>query len=134
MLGDPDCSRTACTKLHDLRMSLSMSADEYTAQFEILAGRTNFNDVALEDAYSQGLSTAILDKIHAQPTLPADCKAWKEAECQIDCNHRHLLEMKWVQPTHTFSRPIPPRTSNNLFTTPPIASAPLSTTTPMILT
>ena len=62
-------------------MSLSMSADEYTAQFEILVGRTNFNDAALEDAYSQGLSTAILDKIHAQPTLPADLKAWKEAAC-----------------------------------------------------
>ena len=50
--GDPDHSRTACTKLHDLKMSSSMSADEYTAQFEFLAGRTNFNDVALEDAYS----------------------------------------------------------------------------------
>ena len=50
--GDPDHSRTACTKLHDLRMSLSMSADEYIAQFEILAGRTNFNNVALEDVYS----------------------------------------------------------------------------------
>ena len=75
-------------------MSLSMSADEYTAQFEILAGRTNFNDAALEDAYSRGLSTAILDKIHAQPTLPEDLKAWKEAACQIDHNYCHLLEMK----------------------------------------
>ena len=50
--GDPDQSRTACTKLHDLKMSSSMSADEYIAQFEILAGRTNFNDAVLEDAYS----------------------------------------------------------------------------------
>ena len=50
--GYPDCSRTAHTKLYDLKMSLSMSADEYTAQFEILAGRTNFNNAALEDAYS----------------------------------------------------------------------------------
>ena len=50
--GYPDYSRTACTKLHDLRMSLGMSADEYKAQFEILTGRTNFNEVALEDAYS----------------------------------------------------------------------------------
>ena len=49
---DPDRSRTAYTKLHDLKMSSSISADEYTAQFEILAGRTNFNDAALEDAYS----------------------------------------------------------------------------------
>ena len=55
-------------------MSLSMSADEYIAQFEILTERTNFNDAALEDAYSQGLSTTILDKIHAT-------QAWKEAAC-----------------------------------------------------
>ena len=50
--GDPDRSRTARTKLHDLKMSSSMSADEYTAQFEILTGRTNLSDAALEDAYS----------------------------------------------------------------------------------
>ena len=102
-----------------------------TVQFEILAGRTNFNDAALEDAYSGGLSTAILDKIHAQPTLPADLRAWKEAACQIDRNHHRRLEMKRVQPTRIFSRPTPPRTSNSLFTTPPTASAPLSTATPM---
>ena len=108
-----------------------MSADEYTAQFEILAGRTNFNDAALEDVYSRGLSTAIRHKIHAQPTLPADLRAWKKAACQIDCNHCHLLEMKRVQPMRTFGRPTSPRTSNNLFTTPPTASAPLSTATPM---
>ena len=131
MFGDPDHSRTAHTKLHDLKMSLSMSADKYTAQFEILAGRTNFNDAALEDVYSRGLSTAILDKIHAQRTLSADLKAWKEAACKIDLNHRCLLEMKQVQPTCTFSCPTPPRTSNNLFTTPPTTSAPLSTATPM---
>ena len=53
--GDPDSARTACTKLHSLRMTYGMSADEYTAQFEILAARTNFNDPALEDAYSHGL-------------------------------------------------------------------------------
>ena len=129
--GDHDHSRTACTKLHDLRMSLSMSADEYTAQFEILVGRTNFNTAALEDAYSQDLSTAILDKIDAQPTLPADLKGLKEAACQIDYNNRHPLEMKQVQPTHTLSHPAPPRLVKNLSTTPPIASTPLSTATPM---
>ena len=30
VFGDLDYSRTACTNLHDLRMSLSMSADKYT--------------------------------------------------------------------------------------------------------
>ena len=50
--GDPDHARTACTKLHDLKMTPSMSADDYTAQFEMLSGRTSFNDEALEDAYA----------------------------------------------------------------------------------
>ena len=42
-----------------------MSADKYTAQFEILAGHTGFNDKVLEDAYTRGLPPAVLDKIHA---------------------------------------------------------------------
>ena len=75
--GCPDCTRTAQTKLHNLRMTPVMSADEYTAQFEILAPRTKFNDPVLEDAYSCGLPVMILDKIHAQPLLPRNLKAWK---------------------------------------------------------
>ena len=78
MFEDPNHSRTACIKLHNLRMSLSMSADEYTSQFEILAGRTNFNEAALEDVYSRELSAAILDKIYAQLTLPVDLKSWRQ--------------------------------------------------------
>src|SRR3979490_1840507 len=95
--GDPDCSRTARTKLHDLRMTPGMLADEYTAQFEILAGRTGFNDVGLEDAYAQGLPATIFDKIQAQPLLPLDLKAWKEAAWQIEFNHCHLIEVKQAQ-------------------------------------
>ena len=94
MFGGPDSARTACTKLHSLRMTSGMSADEYTAQFEIVAARTNFNDPALEDAYSCGLTAMILDKIHAQSSLPKDLKAWKESACQIDQNHHRLLEVK----------------------------------------
>ena len=63
--GDPDLSRTAHAKLHDLKMTSNMSADEYTAQFKILSGRTGFNDAALEDAYACGLPPTIFDKIHA---------------------------------------------------------------------
>ena len=55
MFGDPNSDRTACTKLHNLRMTSGMSADEYMAQFEILAARTNFNDPALEDATPMAL-------------------------------------------------------------------------------
>ena len=102
--GDPDRAQTACTKLHDLKMTSGMSADEYTAHFEILAGRTGFNDAALEDAYSHGLPAIILDKIHAQPLLPTDLRTWKEAACQIDCNHCCLIEVKQAQTMHTPTR------------------------------
>ena len=49
---------------------------------------------ALEDAYPHGLTVMIIDKIHAQPLLLKDLKAWKESACQIDRNHCHLLEVK----------------------------------------
>jgi len=106
--GDPDLARTACTKLHNLKMTTNMMADDYTAQFEILAGRTGFNDAALEDAYARGLPAIILDKIHAQPSLPSDLKAWKESARQIDRNHRRLVEIKKAQNTPQSSRPFPP--------------------------
>ena len=93
--------------------------------------RTNFSNAALKDVCSRGLSTAILDKIHTQPILSADLKAWKEAACQIDHNHHHLLKMKQVQPTCTYSCPTPPRTSNNLFTTLYTTPASLKTATPI---
>ena len=69
MFGDPDNARTACTKLHNLRITPGMSADEYMAQFKILAAGMSFNDLALEGAYSSGLIMVILDKIYAQPLL-----------------------------------------------------------------
>jgi Retrotransposon gag protein/Zinc knuckle len=108
--GDPDFARTARTKLHDLKMTPNMSADDYTAQFEILASRTGFNDAALEDAYARGLPPAILDKIHAQPSLPQDLKAWKEAARQIDRNHRRLLEVRRAQTPHPSTRSTQTRT------------------------
>jgi len=123
--GDPDRARTARTKLHDLKMTSNMSADDYTAQFEILAGRTGFNDEALEDAYARGLPAMILDKIHAQPSLPSNLKAWKEAACQIDRNHRRLLEVRRAHAPQSSNRTFPPRTHST-----PVTSTP-NTATPM---
>ena len=123
--GDPDRARTACTKLHDLKMTSNMSADDYTAQFEILAGRTGFNDEALEDAYARGLPAMILDKIHAQPSLPSNLKAWKEAACQIDRNHRRLLEVRRAHAPQNSNRTLPVHAHGT-----PVTSIP-NTATPM---
>jgi hypothetical protein len=129
--GDPDRARTARTKLHHLKMTSGMSADEYTAQFEILAGRTGFNDAALEDAYSRGLPTIILDKIHAQPSLPTDLKAWKESACQIDRNYRRLVDVKRAQASHTLTRPGTTRIHSTPVATIPTVTAPPDVSTPM---
>ena len=129
--GDPDRAQTARTKLHDLKMTAGMSADEYTARFEILAGRTGFNDAALEDAYSRGLPAIILDKIHAQPSLPTDLKAWKEAACQIDRNHRRLIEVKRAQTVHTSTRSPTVRIHSTPTTITPTAPSIPNTATPM---
>jgi len=68
--GDPDWARMAPTHLHELKVAQGIMAEDYTAQFEMLVGRTGFNDAALEDAYIQGLPNSILQKVFAQTTLP----------------------------------------------------------------
>ena len=67
---DPDRARMAHTQLHELKMAPGTTAEDYMARFEMLAGRTGFNDVALEDIYVRGLPNSILQKIFAQVTLP----------------------------------------------------------------
>ena len=49
--GDPDRERTACSQLYALKMMPGMTAEEYTANFEMLTRRTSFNKAALEEAY-----------------------------------------------------------------------------------
>jgi len=48
---DPDRERMAHAQLHALKMTMGMTADEYMARFEMLAGRTSFNEAALEDTF-----------------------------------------------------------------------------------
>src|SRR5882724_8333700 len=61
--GDPDEERTAHAQLHVLKMTAGVTADEYTARFEMLADRTGFSDAALEDAFIRGLPQSILFKV-----------------------------------------------------------------------
>jgi len=49
--GNPDKERTAHAQLHTLRMTPGMTTEEYMANFEMISGRTGFNDTALEDTY-----------------------------------------------------------------------------------
>ena len=77
MFGDPDRARMARTQLHELKMAPGTMAEDYTARFKMLVGRTGFNNVALEDIYVQGLPNSILQNIFTQVTLPNGLAAWK---------------------------------------------------------
>ena len=74
---DLDRARTAHAQLHELKMAPGTTAEDYTAWFEMLAGRTGFNNAALEDIYIRGLPNSILQKIFTQVTLPNGLAAWK---------------------------------------------------------
>ena len=69
-------------------------AEDYTALFKMLMGRTSFNDATLEDIYVQGLPNSILQKIFTQVTLPNGLAAWKTVGKNLDCLHRSLMELK----------------------------------------
>ena len=64
--GDPDWAQKARAQLHELKMTPGTMAEDYTARFEMLAGRTSFKNTALEDIYIRGLPNSILQKIFAQ--------------------------------------------------------------------
>ena len=92
--GDPDWAQMAHAQLHELKMTPGTTAEDYTAQFEMLAGRTGFNNVALKDIYVRGLPNSILQKIFAQVTLPNGLAAWKMVVQNLDHLHQSLTELK----------------------------------------
>ena len=92
--GDPDWVQTARAQLHELRMTPGTMAEDYMARFEMLMGRTGFNDAALEDIYVQGLPNSILQKIFAQVTLPNGLAAWKTVVQNLNHLHQSLTELK----------------------------------------
>ena len=75
-------------------MTPGTMAEDYTARFKMLAGRTGFNDAALEDIYVRGLPNSILQKIFAQVTLPNGLAAWQTVVRSLDRLHRSLMELK----------------------------------------
>ena len=66
---------------------MGMTADEYMAKFEMLSGRTGFNEVGLEDAFIWGLPQSILAKVHSQTSLPPGLDNWKTVVCNLDHLH-----------------------------------------------
>src|SRR5882724_2344012 len=92
--SDPDKERTAHAQLHTIRMKPGMTAEEYTANFEMISGRTGFNDTTLEDAYVRGLPQSILLKVYSQTSLPSGMDNWKAVVRNLDCLQRGYAELK----------------------------------------
>jgi len=92
--GDPDQERVLHAQLHALKMTMGMTADEYMAKFEMLSGRTGFNEVELEDAFIWGLPQPILSKVYSQTSLPSGLDNWKTVVCNLDCLHWRFTKLK----------------------------------------
>jgi len=92
--GDPDKERTAHAQLHALRMTPGMTAKEYTANFEMISGRSSFNDATLEDTYVQGLPQSILLKGLLPTSLLSGMDNWKAVVCNLDRLQRGYAELK----------------------------------------
>src|SRR5882724_6157649 len=100
--GDPDRERTAHAQLHALKMTVGMTADEYTARFEMLADRIGFNNAALEDTFIQGLPQSILFKVYLQASLPSGLDNWKTIVHNLDCLHQGFAKLRQsIHPTQT---------------------------------
>ena len=89
--GNPDQERMVHAQLHALKMMTGMMPDKYIAKFEMLAGRTGFNEVALEDTFIQSLPQLILSNFYSQ-TLGLD--NWKTVVYNLDHLHRGFANLK----------------------------------------
>src|SRR5882724_11205404 len=75
-------------------MTPGMTAEECMANFEMISGRTGFNDAALEDAYVRGLPQSILLKVYSQTSLPSSMDNWKAVVHNLDHLQRGYAELK----------------------------------------
>src|SRR5882672_6748255 len=73
---------------------MGMTADEYMAKFEILVGRTGFNEAALEDTSIQGLPQSILFNVYSQTSLPSGLDNWKTIICNLDHLHQGFTKLR----------------------------------------
>lgn len=112
--GDPNQKTSAQYAISRLKMTNNMSVADYTAQFEVLADRTEFNEDALVYHYKAGLLQSIHEKIHNTTTLPTTLQEWKTMAQNIDSTHRqfldHLRSYTPIRPTfHRNQAQVPPR-------------------------
>ena len=65
-----------------------------TAKFEMLVGRTSFNEVALEHMFIQGLPQSILVKVYSWNLSLLDLDNWMTIVHNLDHLHQGFTELK----------------------------------------
>ena len=87
-----DAEGEARAQLRHLRQE--HTADEYIAQFRILAGRAKLtDDKTLTEYFIEGLNGGILQKIFALNPLPVTINDWYTYAARFDLQHRRLQEI-----------------------------------------
>ena len=88
-----DTEGEARAQLRQLRQGKD-TADEYIAQFRILAGRAKLTDSKqLIEYFIEGINTGILQKIFGQNPLPATINDWYTSATKFDSQHRQFQEI-----------------------------------------
>ena len=84
-----DVTEDARVKLLSLRQN--GTADEYNAQFKMLASRAKINEYSgLEQLYQRGLSHKLLERIYTMNTLPETMEQWYQAASRLDNQDRRF--------------------------------------------
>ena len=72
----------AHAQLHEVKMVPGITAEDYTARFDMLTGRTGFNNAVLKDIYIWGLPNSILHSDHHGVTA-----GWFGIHRTCTCDH-----------------------------------------------
>lgn len=123
--GDPDVKYSAVLKLKALHMKKE-TADEYVAQFKVLADRTAYNEAALIECFKDGLRGDILKEGSVRSTgAPATLADWQEFACSYDRQQRSWTQDPRSKTVHTVAAPRPaPRVPAFIPVAAPAAPAP----------
>jgi hypothetical protein len=104
--ADPDPGATARLRMSQLRQGTRV-VDLYIAEFQELAARTNYDDVAHIDHFERGLSRRLIDAIYLMNNMPTTLMEWYQAAQKFDLQLRKLEQHHKERPTSVFPRFIP---------------------------
>lgn len=111
--ADPNPGETARQKMFSLRQA-GRSADVYVSEFEDLALKSEYDEVALLEKFRFGLDDWLRTQVWNAPTMPTTLAGWKEKAKLYQLQHDTAAAQKAMiamhRPPPAANRPaIPPR-------------------------